>query len=244
MCRNGSVWLKMIEQVICYLCLLFFILTLTFRAFSRRFCPKRLTIITFVPRKNPQHITVDKVKKRTFQHLIWASELLFIVGGGIMLCGVKAKSEQMSLESFVFGWEFVPPLRRQNRENSQLRTATFICSQWWRYPRPADVVDHHRMIKSYRWALLSAYGPVDSIVVSLVHLDLWQWVMWLVSSLASLFLYLLCRQTPRNLTAWQALRISVSVISYVHTNIKTDPTPLDVQGKQTGEEHGKLGLAN
>ena len=41
-----------------------FTLTFTFRAFSRCFGPKRLTISTFVTRKKPQHITIDKVKKK------------------------------------------------------------------------------------------------------------------------------------------------------------------------------------
>ena len=40
------------------------LLTFTFRAFSRCFCPKRLTISTFVTRKKQQHITVDKVKNK------------------------------------------------------------------------------------------------------------------------------------------------------------------------------------
>ena len=38
-------------------------ITLTFRPFSRRFCPKRLTISSFATRKKPQHITVDRVRK-------------------------------------------------------------------------------------------------------------------------------------------------------------------------------------
>ena len=38
--------------------------TFTFRAFSRRFCPKLLTPSTFVAGKKPQHIIVDRVKKK------------------------------------------------------------------------------------------------------------------------------------------------------------------------------------
>lgn len=48
----------------------------------------------------------------------------------------------------------------------------------------------------------------------------------------------------RHLENLTSLRISVSVISYVPTSIKTKPTPLGVQGKQTGEELRKQGLAN
>ena len=49
----------------------------------------------------------------------------------VMLCGVEVKSVKMSLKSFmedgerfcccIFGLDFVPPLRWQNREESQLR---------------------------------------------------------------------------------------------------------------------------
>ena len=40
--------------------------TFTFREFSRHFCPKWLTISTFVTRKKPQHITIDEVKKKMY----------------------------------------------------------------------------------------------------------------------------------------------------------------------------------
>ena len=49
---------------------------------------------------------------------------------GVVLSGVEVKSEQVSLESFAedrerlccpdVGWEFVPPLRLQNRTESRL----------------------------------------------------------------------------------------------------------------------------
>ena len=49
---------------------------------------------------------------------------------GVMLCRVEVKSEQASLESFAedgewlccpdIGWEFIPPVSRQNREESWL----------------------------------------------------------------------------------------------------------------------------
>lgn len=39
------------------------VFTLTFRAFSKSFCPIHLTVSTFVTNKKPHHITVDKVKK-------------------------------------------------------------------------------------------------------------------------------------------------------------------------------------
>ena len=38
--------------------------TFTFRAFSRHFCPEWLTTSTFVKRKKPQHITVDRVRRK------------------------------------------------------------------------------------------------------------------------------------------------------------------------------------
>ena len=41
--------------------------TFTFRAFSRCFCPKRLTISAFVTLEKPQHITIDKVKKKKIE---------------------------------------------------------------------------------------------------------------------------------------------------------------------------------
>ena len=58
---------------------------------------------------------------------------------GVMLCWVKVKSEQVSLESFAengesidfpdIGWEIVPPLRCQNREESRLCWASFVCAR-------------------------------------------------------------------------------------------------------------------
>lgn len=42
------------------------ILSLTTHVFTfTRFCPKRLTVSTFVTRKKPQRITVDRVKETT-----------------------------------------------------------------------------------------------------------------------------------------------------------------------------------
>ena len=38
--------------------------TFMFGAFNRHFCPKCLPKSTFVTRKNPQHITVDKVRMK------------------------------------------------------------------------------------------------------------------------------------------------------------------------------------
>ena len=62
---------------------------------------------------------------------------------GVMLCGFEVKSEQPSLESFAedgewfccanIGQEFVSPLGCQNREESQLRWVSLVCSQCWWY---------------------------------------------------------------------------------------------------------------
>ena len=49
-----------------------FTLTFTFRAFSRRFGPKRLTISTFVTRKKPQHIILQFNKKLSFSFFFTA----------------------------------------------------------------------------------------------------------------------------------------------------------------------------
>ena len=78
-----------------------------------------------------------------------------------MLCGVEVKSEQMSLKSFAedgewfcrpdFGWEFIPLLRCQNREELQLHWAGFVCSQWWGYQSASWC----RQAKCSRWGVWS-----------------------------------------------------------------------------------------
>ena len=45
------------------------VVTFTFRAFSRRFCPKQFTISSSVTRKKPQHVTADKVKSNNLLEL-------------------------------------------------------------------------------------------------------------------------------------------------------------------------------
>ena len=93
-------FLKFILNVCCFIpwCLSMketFAFTFTFRVFSRGFCPKQLTMWTFVTRKKPRHITVDRVKKgkmalRKHKELEIISTVCLCV---CMVCCVKHAAE-------------------------------------------------------------------------------------------------------------------------------------------------------
>ena len=85
----------------------------------------------------------------------------------VMLCGVKVKSEQMILESFTvdgewlrcpdIGREFVPPLRCQSREKSQLHWVGFVCLQRWQ---------HQWSAYAGAWGLTSVLGKMGQVLLT------------------------------------------------------------------------------
>ena len=108
-----------------------FIFTFTFRAFSRRFCPKRLTTSIFVTREKLRHITVDGAKTKYRKQP--SSPHLRVVAA---ICQRFSKCISAITEVLtIWTYKCIPFLLWVEMESEQLSLLSFVGDgEWFRCP--------------------------------------------------------------------------------------------------------------